>query len=183
MARDLGRYLTYLLRHHPEDAQLTMDLHGYVPVGQLIENLRLQGREIDSGILDDIVARDGKQRFRFSQDRQCVKACQGHTIPWVIPELSYPEPPKKLYHGTSLLSWPKIQATGAILRMERHAVHMRADPARAWQSGERWHQGAVLLEIDAAAMMRDGFSIGVTDNDVWCTEIVPLQYILNAYQR
>lgn len=183
MSRDLGRYLTYLLRHHPEDALLTMDLHGYVPVEQLIENLRAQGRAIDPEILDGIVAGDHKQRFRFSPDRRFIKACQGHTIPWVVPELSYPEPPRVLYHGTSAPAWAKIQASGAIERMERHAVHMQADPARAWQSGERWHQGAVLLEIDAAAMARDGFSIGVSDNDVWCVQTVPLKYILSAARR
>ena len=28
-------------------------------------------------------------------------------------------------------------------------------------------------------MMADGYKIGVTDNDVWCVEIVPVLYIKN----
>ena len=34
----LSIYLSYLLRHHPEDIDLHMDLHGWVDVNELIEN-------------------------------------------------------------------------------------------------------------------------------------------------
>ena len=36
----------------------------------------------------------------------------------------------------------------------------------------------MVLKIDAAAMYADGARFGVSDNDVWCTEAVPVRYIL-----
>ena len=42
-----------------------------------------------------------KGRFLFSEDGQRIKAYQGHTIPWVQPELEPLPPPQLLYHGTT----------------------------------------------------------------------------------
>lgn len=39
MYENKGKYLTYLLRHHPEDCHLDMDKNGYVEVKQLLDNV------------------------------------------------------------------------------------------------------------------------------------------------
>lgn len=181
----LSVHLTFLLRHQPEAAGLDMDLHGWVDIDQLITNINAQGRfSLNRELLDEIVATDNKGRFRISDDGRRIKACQGHSIPWVIPELTCCEPPEVLYHGTTVKAYNQILASGAISRMKRHAVHMQADPEKAWQSAERWHIAPALLRIDAARMAQDGFEFGVSDNDVWCTESVPCEYILEAlYSR
>ena len=61
--------------------------------------------------------------------------------------------------------------------MARHAVHMQADVEKAWQSARRWRQEAVVLQIDAERMQRDGVVFGVSDNGVWCAEQVDTDYI------
>ena len=61
--------------------------------------------------------------------------------------------------------------------MQRHAVHMQADIDRSWQSAERWHLTPVVLRINARKMAEDGYKFGVTENEVWCTEEVPVKYI------
>ena len=61
--------------------------------------------------------------------------------------------------------------------MARHAVHMQADISKAWQSAERWHKIPVVLKIAASEMNKDGYRFGVTENEVWCTEEVPVKYI------
>lgn len=38
MYENKGKYLTYLLRHHPEDCHLDMVKKGYVGVKQLLNN-------------------------------------------------------------------------------------------------------------------------------------------------
>ena len=68
--------------------------------------------------------------------------------------------------------------SGAIQKMSRHAVHMQADPSKAWQSATRWHLTPVVLKIDAGKMSRSGFVFGKTENDVWCTETVPAEFII-----
>ena len=142
----LSVYISYLLRHQPEAIGLAMDNHGWVSGAELIEKINAAGRyRITESILADIVRTDNKSRFRFSEDRTKIKACQGHSISWVEPELTYGQPPEYLYHGTTEESWQKIRESGHINKMGRHAVHMQAVEAKAWQSAKRWHKTPVVL--------------------------------------
>lgn len=175
----LSVYISYLLRHQPEAIGLAMDPHGWVSVAELIEKINAAGRyHITESILDEVVRTDNKGRFRYSEDGMRVKACQGHSISWVEPELTICQPPEYLYHGTTEESWQKIRENGYISRMSRHAVHMQSEEAKAWQSAKRWHRTPVVLKIDAAAMYSDGIVFSVSDNGVWCTETVPTKYIV-----
>ena len=179
----LSVYISYLLRHQPEAVGLVMDIHGWVSVAELIEKINRAGRyHITESILDEIVWTDTKGRFCYSEDGMKIRACQGHSISWVEPELTVSQPPEYLYHGTTEESWQKIQECGHISKMGRHAVHMQADEAKAWQSAKRWHRTPVVLKINATAMYVEGIVFGVSDNGVWCTEIVPTNYIVSALQ-
>ena len=175
----ISTYIARLLRHQPELLGLTMDAQGWVSVAELIQKINEAGsHRITEPLLEDIVRSDSKGRFRFSEDGTRIRACQGHSVPWVEPELTYGRPPEHLYHGTTAENWQKIRESGEISRMSRHAVHMQAEEARAWQSARRWRRTPVVLKIDAAAMYADGARFGVSGNDVWCTEAVPVRYIL-----
>ena len=174
----LSVYISYLLRHQPQAVGLAMDVHGWVSVAELIEKINGAGRyRITEQILEEIVRTDNKGRFRYSEDGRMIKACQGHSIAWVEPELAIEQPPEYLYHGTTEESWQKIRESGYISRMGRHAVHMQAEEAKAWQSARRWRRTPVVLKIDAAAMYADGTVFGVSDNGVWCAEAVPAEHI------
>lgn len=183
--RKLSVHLSYLLRHRPDNLGLQMDKHGWISMDELIRRINEAGKyRISREILEEIVAEDDKGRYRFSEDGQKIKACQGHSIPWVEPELTQSEPPAILYHGTTAQAHEKIMASGAICKMKRHAVHLQVDKENAWQSASRWHGATpVLLKIDAAQMHCDGFRFGVSDNAVWCTEEVPVRYILEVIRQ
>lgn len=171
-------YLSYLLRHNPESVGLSMDLHGWVDVQELIRCVNEAGKyPMDNALLQEIVAEDNKGRYRFNEDGTRIKACQGHSLDWVIPELIWRRPPDVLYHGTTRQAYGKIRASGYISKMSRHAVHMQEDRQKAWQSAKRWKLTPVLLKIDARKMYEDGMEFGVSDNNVWCTDSVPVQYI------
>ena len=172
-------YLCYLLRHDPGALGLHMDRHGYVEIGELIEKINAEGKyRLDRTRLDRLVAEDQKGRY-FVKDGK-IAACQGHSIPWVEPELTEALPPPMLYHGTTVQAWNLICASGAVSKMQRHAVHLQEDPEKAWRSALRWKKTPVLLVIDAGKMAEDGYSFGVSRNGVWCTEEVPTKYIVDA---
>lgn len=174
----LSVFLSLLLRHKPEEVELIMDKHGWVSVNQLITNINKQGKYyINFEMLEDIVNSDNKGRYRFNDNKTKIKACQGHSIDWVEPELSIERPPDYIYHGTNTDAMRLIEKSGFISKMKRHAVHTQADESKAWQSAERWHRTAVVLKINAAQMYKDGFVFGRSDNDVWCVESIPTKYI------
>ena len=176
--KNVSIYISYLLRHKPEDIGLEMDNHGWVSVDALINGIKRKGiYSMDKEKLEELVQQDNKGRYRFNENHTKIKACQGHSIPWVEPELDYQEPPAYLYHGTTTTAAEKIMASGAIHKMSRHAVHMQADVQKAWESAVRWHLTPVVLKIDAKAMHHAGFIFGKTENDVWCTDLVPVEFI------
>ncbi len=183
--RNVSIYISLLLRHKPELAGLDMDEHGWVSIEQLLKGINESGKyKLNFEQLQEIVAKDSKGRYRFNANASKIKACQGHSIPWVTPEIVYQEPPVFLYHGTTTTALEKIYQSGAISKMARHAVHMQADVEKAWQSALRWHLKPVVVKIAASKMYEDGFQLGVTDNGVWCTEEVPAKYIVEKlYQR
>lgn len=181
---ELSKYLCLLLRHQPEKAGLDMDERGWVSVEQLISGVNLHSSyRIDRELLEKIVADDNKGRYRFDEKHEKIKCCQGHSVSWVEPELNYCEPPEFLYHGTTTKALEAIEESGRIDKMQRHAVHMQADINKAWQSAERWHKTPVVLKIAASEMAHDGYGFGVTENEVWCTESVPLKYICNKIYK
>ena len=148
-------------------------------MAQLIENINDKGRYwIDFNKLEQIVESDAKGRYRFNEDLTKIKACQGHSIPWITPELEYMNPPEFLYHGTTTQALKSIMASGEISRMSRHAVHMQAEKEKAWKSAVRWKKNPVVLKIAAADYAKEGGVFGKTENDVWCTERVPVAYIV-----
>lgn len=179
MAKNVSVYISFLLRHKPESINLEMDNHGWVSVDALINGINADGKyELDLPKLEEIVRQDSKGRYRFNADHSRIKACQGHSLPWVEPEMERLIPPAFLYHGTTTVAVEKIMKSGAISKMSRHAVHMQEDAEKAWQSAIRWHLTPVVLKIDAQKMSSAGFVFGKTENDVWCIESVPIEYII-----
>lgn len=179
MSKDkLSIYISYILRHNPDEIKIGMSRHGWVRVDELIAGINTKGKyKINLKKLEQIVKADEKGRYKFSEDKLLIKACQGHSIPWVIPELRYCEPPTYLYHGTNTEALEKILHSGHISKMARHAVHMQDTEEPAWKSAFRWHKIPVVLKIAAKDMYRQSIDFGVSDNNVWCTEDVPIKYI------
>lgn len=62
--------------------------------------------------------------------------------------------------------------------MSRHAVHLTAVKERAWQSARCRKTWAVVLEIDAEGMYNQGYVFGVSENKVWCTDTIPVQFVV-----
>lgn len=67
--------------------------------------------------------------------------------------------------------------------MRRHAVHTHADIKMAWKSAKRWKLIPVILKIDAEAMYNDGYKLGISENQVWCVDEIPVQYIVDTLYK
>ena len=144
----LSKYISYLLRHHPEAAGVTLDEHGWAVVDELINGMS-KTHPITRDVLEEIVRTDAKQRYTISSDGTCIRANHGHSVK-VDPEPEETEPPEFLYHGTAEKSVESILEKG-ILPMERVYVHISSDIETAMEVGRR-HGKPVVFRIKSAEM-------------------------------
>ena len=170
----LGRFLCLLLRHHPEEAGIALDEHGWADVGALLRGICATGRKINRETLERIVREDNKQRYSFSEDRTKIRANQGHSIQ-VDVEPRKVQPSQYLYHGTAARFLPAIQAEG-IKRMGRQYVHLSPDYQTAVAVGRRHGSPVVVLRIEAGTMAQSGVTFFLSENGVWLCEYVPPEY-------
>jgi putative RNA 2'-phosphotransferase len=169
-----SKYLSRHLRHQPEALGLTLEPGGWVAVDVLLAAMQRHGVIVSRADLDEIVAKNNKQRFAFDETGQRIRASQGHSVP-VDLQLTPIAPPDALYHGTGKANVGAIQREG-LRKMRRHHVHLSADVATAVKVGAR-HGAPVVFLVDAGSMARDGRLFYRSDNGVWLTESVPPQYL------
>lgn len=170
----ISKFLSKHLRHEPEAIGLTLQPGGWVVVDDLLAACAGAGVPLSRDLLDEVVARNDKQRFAFDDTGARIRANQGHSVA-VDLQLSPAVPPDCLYHGTALADVATILANG-VQRMSRHHVHLSPDVATAIKVGQR-HGKPVVLSIDAAAMHAAGIPFYRTANGVWLVDEVPPAYI------
>ncbi|RUM25543.1 RNA 2'-phosphotransferase [Rhizobium vallis] len=169
---EVSKYMSYVLRHAPEAAGLTLDGEGWVSFDEL--EIALTSRyDVSRADIIEIVENNPKKRFTLADNR--IRANQGHSIE-VDLALKQVEPPAVLFHGTSLANWSSIEREG-LKKMQRHHVHLSADVETAQIVAMRRKGEYVILQVDAARMFSEGHSFFVSDNGVWLTESVPVQYL------
>ena len=166
----LSRFLSYVLRHRPEEIGIALDEQGWIDVDALIAACANRKRPITRKELAHVVEHSDKRRFAFDETGTRIRASQGHSIDV---ELGYAAavPPELLFHGTAQRFVEAILREG-IDRRARHHVHLSLDAATAREVGSR-HGRPAVLEVRAGAMAREGLDFFLAENDVWLTEHVP----------
>jgi len=170
-----SKFLSLVLRHQPEKVGLTLDREGWVSISLLLQACGTHGLDLTQDELQELVRTNDKQRFTISPDGLLIRASQGHSVEV---ELGYePEPPPPLlYHGTAERFLSSIRQQG-LIKGRRHHVHLSDNTETAKTVGGRYGK-PVVLRIDSERMQRDGYSFFRSDNWVWLTESVPVEYIM-----
>lgn len=169
-----SRLLSLILRHKPEKINLSLDEAGWADVAHLLQRLEAHGHPTDLESLKDMVRSNNKQRFAFNEDMTKIRANQGHSID-IDHGYEAVMPPEILYHGTAEKSVQPILATGLDKR-SRHHVHLSEVLETAISVGKR-HGAPVILEVKARLMYEEGYEFFCTENQVWLTEVVPVEFL------
>lgn len=180
---ELGHYISYILRHHPEDIGIKLDKHGYADVKELIQKINENPKyknELSEKRLQIIVDTNNKKRYSYNEDKTKIRAVQGHNKNIKVENIAkLAVPPVVLYHGTSIDATKSIKKQG-LVKMNRNAVHLSKDIETATSVGLRHaktQNKLVVLEIDCKNMYADGYKFYIAENGVWLTEEVPSKYI------
>lgn len=163
-----SKYLALILRHKPELFNLELMPNGWIQVVQLLNNTDFTMDE-----LEEIVTTDTKGRYQFSEEKQFIRAVQGHSV---NVEMNFKEfiPTEDLYHGTAKKYLDNILSDG-IKKMNRQYVHLSTNIETAIKVGKR-HGEVVVLSINAKKMHEDGYKFFIAENGVILTDFVPTKY-------
>lgn len=178
-----SKFVSFILRHSPEDIGLTLDENGWVSVDEFIDKANKSEKKffvLDLELLKQVVKNSDKQRFAFSEDGTKIRANQGHTVE-VNLDLPFVEPPEFLYHGTADKSVDIIFKEG-LKPMKRHDVHLSFSIKIARSVGMRYGV-PVILKIKAKQMFDDGYQFQCSKNNVWLTKEVPIKYIEITHEK
>lgn len=166
----LSRKLSFILRHHPEKFNISMDKQGWCLVKDIVAKGTLK---ITANTLFDIVKTDDKGRYQLSEDRRKIRALQGHSIPWLemeFEDVTSENMPQFLYHGTSNHNFQKIMDSLSILSMSRQYVHLSPDVETAKKVAGRHGNKMVIITIDAHKLENLKCSL----NNVYLVKDVPI---------
>jgi putative RNA 2'-phosphotransferase len=146
--RRLSKYLSYVLRHAPEEADLSLDPRGCASLEAVAraatEALDFTVTQFDLEMLAQPVTGEAKQRFEIEGD--FIRAGHGHSIP--IAEYDPVVPKAPLYHGTPRAALTEIMQ-GGLQPMSRQKVHLSYDRDITVEAARRKSRDVVLLEIQA----------------------------------
>lgn len=173
----VSRYISLILRHKPETIGISLDEHGWANVDNLVHGVSFHYPGFDKNILEEIVRTDEKQRYSFNENHTLIRANQGHSIQ-VDLGLDPVEPPIRLCHGTGVKYRKSIDEIG-IIPKSRQYVHLSEDILTAIDVGER-HGNPLVYIIDSEKMYKDGFKFYKSENGVWLTDKVPVEYLIRT---
>src|SRR4051794_12378554 len=76
----ISKYLSLHLRHQPQRLGLVLEPGGWAAVEELLAACAREGMPITREELDEVVARNNKQRFGFDESGERIRAKQGHSV-------------------------------------------------------------------------------------------------------
>ena len=173
-SKKVGRFLSLVLRHKPDEIGIVLDKQGWTAIDALLTALHPKFGVVQRTMIELIVSENNKQRFAISEDGKKIRANQGHSVD-VDLEFVAQTPPELLFHGTATRFLSSIFAEGLIPKTRNH-VHLSADIETASNVGRR-HGALAILEVQAFNMHEIGFEFFLSENGVWLTEFVPTEFL------
>lgn len=156
--RRLSKYLSYVLRHHPEEAGLELDARGCASIEAVAraatDALSMTITAFDLEMLAQPAFGEAKQRFEIEGDY--IRAGHGHSI--AIAGYDPVIPKAALYHGAPRSVLEEILQAG-LQPMSRQKVHLSYDRAITLEAARRKSRDVVLIgiDVDAARELGVGF--------------------------
>ena len=171
-----SKFLSYILRHHPESIGLELDSHGWAHIPTLIRKAEQDGKSLSREKLHRVIESGTKNRFTISDDGEYIRAGYGHSID-VDLSLTPQTPPGILYHGTAGKNVESILENG-LHSGSRNYVHLSAEKEDAVSVGQR-HGKPVILTIHSQEMHEEGYPFyrSESEKSIWLVERVPEEFI------
>jgi putative RNA 2'-phosphotransferase len=168
----LSKFMSFVLRHKPQNFGLVPDQHGFVRINDLLTVLKNRYENVHASDIEKVVQSCPKRRFEIRGEN--IRARYGHSID-VVPDEAPCQPPDCLYHGTSPAMKQSILTEG-IKPESRRFVHLSKTSHEALQVGKRKSKNPMVFTVNAKEAHRQGirfYDMGL----VVLTEGIPAEHI------
>ena len=165
----LGRFLAYVLRHHPEKIALELDQKGSADIDALVQALQQRSSFKDASrkaIERLATSAVSGQRFEIIENR--IRARYGHSLPQPV-EYESASPPPVLFHAATEEA-ARIIIKDGLKGDLRRRVHLSTDVAAARTVGLRRTPAPVILRVDAARAAKAGVKFYPGGPAVWLSD-------------
>ena len=171
----ISKFLSFILRHHPEKYNLKLDNNGYADLKTVLNILSTQfkNEKISKETVELIIQNSKKTRFEIVEDK--IRAFYGHSIDKKIDFKETSAVPSKLYHGTTKKACKKILQEG-ITKQNRQYVHLSDNVRDAVLVGKRRTPIPTILEIDVIKAQESGINF-YKSGDMFLADYIPPEFI------
>lgn len=174
--KEISQYLSFILRHRPEEIGLELNSEGWGNIFELIEKSQpINNTKLTLEIIQTIAKNSDKKRFQISDDGLNIRAIQGHSNVKIQRKFTEKSPPEFLYHGTATRFLESIKKHGLVPK-DRQYVHLTEDKQIAESVGTRYGK-IKILKIHTSKMYNEGFKFFLTENGIWLINHVPNRFI------
>jgi len=173
----LSKFLAYVLRHSPEEANLILDEQGFTPVDNLWAAVQKRfGARYTWPDLLAIVEGDKTGKKRYEIDGKQIRALFGHNV--ALTKITYEPavPPEFLFHGTNEKARKLIKVEG-LKSLGRQYVHCTTSLQRAMTVAQRRSDEIVMLEILSLEAHAAGIEFYHPEPEHYLVRAVPAAYI------
>ncbi|KPL01364.1 MAG: hypothetical protein AMJ91_00370 [candidate division Zixibacteria bacterium SM23_73_3] len=154
----LSKFMSFVLRHKPQNFGLFPDQYGFVNMQDLLNALKNRYGKVQASDIEKVVQNCPKGRFEIKGEK--IRARYGHSIDVMLDGETF-QPPDFLYHGTSPAMKDAILTEG-IKPMRRRFVHLSKTKEEAFQVGRRKSKNPILFIVKA----REAYQRGVKFYDL-----------------
>ena len=179
----LSKLVSFILRHDPLSAGLTLDKEGWIKIKDLVYGIKniWVNRHLYSWVTEEhilaLAILDPKGRFEIKNGR--IRARYGHSQKLKV-EISYSidNTSKVLYHGTIEANLKSILSKG-LKPMRRQFVHLSVNVEDAYEVARRHGERIVILVIDCDCLRKHGISIYKATDKIRLVKYVPPSCIID----
>jgi putative RNA 2'-phosphotransferase len=168
----ISRFLTYLLRHRPEEYPLVFDERGFVEWGDIVEIVQERFYDVTEEQIRAVVTDSEKKRFELQESK--VRATYGHSFPVDLGDQAV-EPPSALYYGTAR-DMVQSMLRGGLKPRDRQYVHLSVSAEEAEAVAKRHDPAPAIIIVDAQSAHGEGVRF-YQSGPLFLVENVPAKFL------
>ena len=169
----ISRFLTYILRHRPQDYPLVFDERGFVDWRDIVQLVQERYYDVTEEQIRAVVVDSEKKRFELAGEK--VRATYGHSFPVDLGQQTV-QPPDELYYGTARDLAQSMVRNGLKPR-DRQYVHLSVSAEEAESVARRPDPTPAVIVVQARAAHAEGVRF-YRSGPLFLTENVPARFLL-----